>query len=182
MTPDPEIGLVTLPEAITGQLVEKFEEFSLCNQVADFEIGSDSNSNSTSPWIESSESAPEPSCGMVLLHEHIPYSLYNSSRAQAEALAARRTGKEIVSEYPSNSNTVPGYNSDSSYEFNFDSDPIESKSELNTTEEPLSGPAAGLVMISTPTGRFTYWPDRKSADLTDDNSCCITYLETLPFQ
>ena len=49
MTPDPKTGLVTLPEVVTGPLVEKFGEFSLCNQVANFEIGSDSNSNSTSP-------------------------------------------------------------------------------------------------------------------------------------
>jgi hypothetical protein len=45
-----------------------------------------------------------------------------------EALAARRADKEIASEYFSDSNTVPDYNS-------------ESESELNMTEEPLSGPA-----------------------------------------
>jgi hypothetical protein len=39
-----------------------------------------------------------------------------------------------------------------------------------------------LVITSTPAGRFVYWPDCKHADLTDDNSCCIAYLETLPFQ
>jgi hypothetical protein len=39
-----------------------------------------------------------------------------------------------------------------------------------------------LVITSTPTGRFVYWPDRKPADLTNKNSRCITYLETLPFQ
>jgi hypothetical protein len=61
-------------------------------------------------------------------------------------------------------------------------DPIESKSELNTIEEPLSGPTAGLVITSTPAGRFVYWPDRKPTDLTHDNSRCVTYLETLPFQ
>jgi hypothetical protein len=38
MTPDPETGLVTLPESITSQLIEKLDEFSLCNQVADIEI------------------------------------------------------------------------------------------------------------------------------------------------
>jgi hypothetical protein len=27
-----------------------------------------------------------------------------------------------------------------------------------------------------------YWPDRKPADLTDRNSCCVAYLDSLPFQ
>jgi hypothetical protein len=49
-------------------------------------------------------------------------------------------------------------------------------------EQPLSGPASGLVITSTPTGRFVYWPDRKPADLTDENSCCVAYLDSLPFQ
>jgi hypothetical protein len=135
-----------------------------------------------SPWIESCKPAPEPSCGTVLLHEHFPYGLCNSSRADAEALTARRAGKKIVSKYSSDSNVAPGYNADSSYEFDFGSDPIEFESELNTTEELLSGPTAGLVITSTPAGRFVYWPDRKPADLIDDNSGCITYLETLPFK
>jgi hypothetical protein len=49
MTPDPSTGLVTLPEAVTGELAGKFGEISLFNQHADFELRSDSNSNSTSP-------------------------------------------------------------------------------------------------------------------------------------
>jgi hypothetical protein len=49
MTPNPETGLVALPEAITDPLIEKIGEISLCNQVANFELGSASNSNSTSP-------------------------------------------------------------------------------------------------------------------------------------
>jgi hypothetical protein len=36
-------GLVVLLEAVTDKLVEKFDEFSLYNQAADFEIGSASN-------------------------------------------------------------------------------------------------------------------------------------------
>jgi hypothetical protein len=77
-----------------------------------------------------------------------------------------RAGKKIVSEYNSDSNTVPGYNSDSnplsgyysdsSYEFDFGSDPDEPESENNTTKQPLSGPASGLVITSTPAGRFVY--------------------------
>jgi hypothetical protein len=41
---------VMLPEVVTGSLARKFGEISLYNQHADFELGSDSNSNSTSPW------------------------------------------------------------------------------------------------------------------------------------
>jgi hypothetical protein len=46
----------------------------------------------------------------------------------------------------------------------------------------LSRPATGLVITSTPAGRFVYWPDRKPADLTDGNSRCIAYLDSFPFQ
>jgi hypothetical protein len=49
MTPAPKTGLVTLPEVVTDQLVEKFDEFSLYNQAADLKIGSASNSNLASP-------------------------------------------------------------------------------------------------------------------------------------
>jgi hypothetical protein len=72
-----------------------------------------------------------------------------------EALVARRAGKEIVSDYSSDSNPAPGYYSDSSYEFNFRSDPVEPESEI-TTEELLSGPAIGLVITSTSAVRFVY--------------------------
>jgi hypothetical protein len=181
VTPNPKTGLVTHPEVIMDTLAEKFGEVSL-NQVVDLKSGSASNSNSAFPWVIACEPAPEPTCGMTPLNENFPYGLCNSSRAHVEALAARRASKEIASEYSSDSNPASGYYSDSSYEFDFMSDPIESESEINTTEEPLSGPAAGLVITSTPAGRFVYWPDRKPADLTDDNSCCVAYLDTLPFQ
>jgi hypothetical protein len=49
-------------------------------------------------------------------------------------------------------------------------------------EQPLSGPASSLVITSTPASRFVYWPDRKPADLTDENSHCVAYLDSLPFQ
>jgi hypothetical protein len=39
-----------------------------------------------------------------------------------------------------------------------------------------------LVITSTPAERFVYWPNHKPADLTDDNSRCVTYLNSLPFQ
>jgi hypothetical protein len=128
------------------------------------------------------EPAVEPSCADSLLHGHFPYGLCNSSKAHAKALTARRAGKEIVSDYTSDSNPVSGYYSDSSYEFDFGSDPDEPESEISTTEQPLSRPATGLVITSTPAGRFVYWPDRNPADLTDGNSCCVAYLDSLPFQ
>jgi hypothetical protein len=107
------------------------------------------------------------------LHEHFPYGLCNASRAHAEALSVRRVGKEIASEYDSDSNPVSGYYSDSSYEFDFGADPDEPESENHTTEQPLLVHASGLVITSTPAGRFVYWPDRKPADLTEGNSCCV---------
>jgi hypothetical protein len=127
-----------------------------------------------------------------LLHEHFPYGLYIASKTHAKALSARRVGKETVSEYNSDSNPVSGYDSDSnpisgyysdsSYEFDFGADPDEPESENYTTEQPLSGPASSLVITSTPTDRFIYWPDRKPVDLTDGNSRCVAYLDSLPFQ
>jgi hypothetical protein len=45
----------------------------------------------------------------------------------------------------------------------------------------LLGPIVGFVITSTPAGRFVYWPDRKPANLTDDNSRCVAYVETLSF-
>jgi hypothetical protein len=102
--------------------------------------------------------------------------------AHTEALVAHRAGKEIVSDYASNSNPGSGYYSDSSYEFDFGSDPNEPESEHPTTEQLLSGPATGLVITSTPAGRFICWPDRKPTDLTDGNSRYVTYLDSLPFQ
>jgi hypothetical protein len=156
MTPNPKTGPVTLPEVITGNLAKKIGEISLYNQHADFESGPVSNSTSTSPWAIACEPATEPSCADVPLHEHFPYGLCNASRALAEALAVRRAGKEIVSDYSSDSNPASGYYSDSSYEFDFGLDPDEPESENSTTEQPLSGPATGLVITSTPAGRFVY--------------------------
>jgi hypothetical protein len=63
MTPDPETGLVTLPEVVTNHLIEKFGEFSLCNQVTDFKLGS--TSNSTSPWIVTCEPEDRSVRGLV---------------------------------------------------------------------------------------------------------------------
>jgi hypothetical protein len=125
MTPNPSTGLVTLPEVVTSELAGKFGGISLYNQHADFELGSDSNLNSTSPWAIACEPAIEPSCADSLLHEHFPYGLCNASKAHAKDLTTRRAGKEIVSDYTSDSNPVFGYYSDSSYEFDFRSNPAE---------------------------------------------------------
>jgi hypothetical protein len=192
MSPNPETGLVALPEVVTGNLAGKFGEISLYNQHADFELGSDSNSNSTSPWAIACEPATQPSRAASPLCERFARGPRNVSRAHSKAPTTRRACKEIVPEYNSDSDTAPSYNSDSnplsgfysdsSYEFNFGSDPDEPESENNTTEQPLSGPASGLVITSTPAGRFVYWPDCKPADLTEENSRYVAYLDSLPFQ
>jgi hypothetical protein len=116
----------------------------------------------------------------------------NHSRARTEAPSTRRAGKEPVPEYISDSDTAPGhasdsnplsvFYSDSAYEFNFGSDPEDPESEDNSLEQPLSGPASGLVITSTPAGRFIYWPDRKLADLISGDSSYVPYLDSLPFQ
>jgi hypothetical protein len=153
---------VTLPEVVTGNLAGKFGEISLYNQHADFELGSDSNSNSMSPWAIVCESATQPSRTGSPLRERFTRGPRIASRGHAKAPTARWAGKEIIPEYDSNSNTVPGYNSDSnplssfysdsSYEFDFGSDPDEPESENNTTEQPMSGPASGLVITLYPPG------------------------------
>jgi hypothetical protein len=117
--------------------------------------------------------------------------LRNLSRARTEAPSSHRAGKEPVPEYNSDSDTAPGhasdsnplsgFYSDSAYEFDFGSDLEDPEPEDNTTEQPLSGPASGLVITSTPAGRFVYWPDRKPADLISGDSRYVAYLDSLPF-
>jgi hypothetical protein len=148
----------------------------------EFELGSNSNSNSTSSWAIACDPATEPSCADSPLHEHFPYGLCIASKAHAKALSAHRVGKEIASEDDSDSNPISGYYSDSSYEFDFRADPNEPESETYTMEQPLLGPVSGLVITFRPAGRFVYWPDRKPADLTNEKSRCVAYLDSLPFQ
>jgi hypothetical protein len=57
----------------------------------------------------------------------------HSTSTSHTASTARRASKEIVSDYTLDSNPVSGYYSDSSYEFDFGSDPDEPKSEISTT-------------------------------------------------
>jgi hypothetical protein len=84
--------------------------------------------------------------------------------------------------HASDSNPLFGFYSDFAYKFDFGSYPEDPESTDNSTEQPLSGPASGLVITPTPAGRFVYWPDRKPADLIDGNSRYIAYLDSLPFQ
>jgi hypothetical protein len=189
---NPETGFVTLPEVVTGELAGKFGEILLFDHHADFELGSASNSNSTSPWAIACEPATQPSHVVPPPRERPTRGPRNVSRAHTEALSSRRAGKEPVPEYNLDSDTVPGhasdsnpladFYSDSTYEFDFGSDLEDPESEDNTTEHPLSGPASGLVITSTPAGRFVNWPDRKPTDLISGDSRYIAYLDSLPFQ
>jgi hypothetical protein len=114
------------------------------------------------------------------------------SRARTGDPSSRRAGKEPVPEYNSDSDIAPGHASDSSplsefysnpaYEFDFGSDPEEPESDDDSTEHPLSGPASGLVITSTPAGRFVYWTDRNPADLISGDSRYVAYIDSLPFQ
>jgi hypothetical protein len=192
MPPNPETGPVTLTKVVTGELAGKFGEISLFNQHADFELGSTSNSSLTSPWAIVCESATQPSHVESPPRERFTRGPRNASRAHMKAPTTRRVGKEPVPECDSDSDTAPGHASDSNplfgfysnsaYEFDFGSDPEDPESEDNSTEQPLSGPASGLVITSTPAGRFVYWPDRKPADLTNGNSRYVAYLNSFPFQ
>jgi hypothetical protein len=99
---------VTLPEVVTGNLARKFGEISLYNQHANFEFGSECNSNSTSSWSIVCESATQPSRAASPLRERFMHGPRIASRAHGKAPTARRAGKEIVPEYDSDSNTILG--------------------------------------------------------------------------
>jgi hypothetical protein len=192
MPPNPENGFVTLLEIVTGELVGKFGEISLFDHQADYELESTSNSNLTSPWATTCEPATQPSHVVSPPHEQSMRGPRILSRTRKEAPPSRRDGKEPVPEYNSDSDTAPGHASDSNplsefysesaYEFDFGSDPEDPKSDGNSTEHPLSGPATGLVITSTPAGRFVYWPDCKPADLISGDSRYIACIDSLPFQ
>jgi hypothetical protein len=192
MPPNPKTGLVTLPGVVTGELAGKFGEISLFDLHTNFELGSASNSNSTSPWAIVCEPATQPLHADSPPRERFTRGLRNVGGAHTKAPISRRAGKEPVPEYDSDSDTAPGHASDSNplfgfysnsmYEFDFGSDPEDPESKDNYIEQPLSGPASGLVITSTPAGRFVYSPDRKPADLTGENSHYVAYLDSLPFQ
>jgi hypothetical protein len=192
MPPNPETGFVTLPEFVTGELAGKFGEISLFDHHADVELESASNSNSTSPWAISCEPATQPSHVVPPPRERSTHGPRILSRARKEDPPSRRAGKEPVPEYNSDFDTATGhasdsnplseFYSDSAYEFDFGSDLEDPESEDNSTEHPLSGSASGLVITSTPAGRFVYWPDRKPADLISGDSHYVTCIDSLPFQ
>jgi hypothetical protein len=192
MPPNPKSGFVTLPEVVTGELAGKFGEISLFNHHADFELESASNSNSTSPWAIACEPAAQPSHVVPPSRECSTRGPRNPCRACTGAPSSRRAGKEPVPEYNSDSDTAPdhasdsnplsGFYSDCAYEFDFGSDPEDPESEDNSTKHPLSGPASGLVITSTPARRFFYWPDRKPADLISGDSRYVAYIDSHPFQ
>jgi hypothetical protein len=182
---------VTLPEVVTSELAGKFGEISLFNHHADFKLESASNLNSTSPWAIACEPAAQPSHVVPPSRERSTHGPRNPCRARTGAPSSRWAGKEPVPEYNSDSDTAPGHSSDSNplsgfysdsaYEFDFGSDPEDPESEDNSTEHPLSGPASGLVITSTPAGRFVYWLDRKPADLISGDSRYVAYIDSLPF-
>jgi hypothetical protein len=109
MPPNPETGLVTLPEVVTGELAGKFGEISLFDQHANFKLGSASNSSSTSPWAIVCEPATQPSHVDSPPRERLGRGPHDVSRAHAKAPTTRRAGKEPVPEYNSDSDTAPGY-------------------------------------------------------------------------
>jgi hypothetical protein len=192
MPSNPETGLVTLPEVVTGELAGKFGEISLFDQHADFELGSASNSSSTSLWVIVCKPATQPSHVDSPPPERFTRGPRNVCRAHTNAPSTRRACKEPMLSMTRTPTPLPatprtptplfGCYSDSAYEFDFGSDPEDPKFEDNSTEQPLSGPASGLVITSTPAGRFVYWLDRKPADLTNWNSRYVAYLDSLPFQ
>jgi hypothetical protein len=98
---------VTLPEVVTGDLAGKFGKISLLNQHADFELGSASKSNSTSPWAIACEPATQPSHVVSPPREHSTHGPCNLSRARTEAPSTRRAGKELIPEHNLDSDTTP---------------------------------------------------------------------------
>jgi hypothetical protein len=144
MLPNPETGLVTLSEVVMGELAGKFGEISLFDQHTNFELGSASNSSSTSPWAIVCKPATQPSHVDSPPRERFTRGPRNISKAHTKAPTTRWAGKELVPEYDSDSDTAPGhasdsnpfsgFYSDSAYEFDFGSDPEESESEDKSTE------------------------------------------------
>jgi hypothetical protein len=129
---------LTLHEVVTGELTGKFGEISLFDHHADFELGSASNSNLTSPWAIACEPATPPSHVVSPPRQHSTRGPRIVSKARTEAPSSRRAGKEPVPEYNSDSDTAPGHASNSNplsgfysdyaYEFDFGSDPLDPES------------------------------------------------------
>jgi hypothetical protein len=98
---------VTLPEVVTGELAGKFGEISLFDQHADFELGSASNSNLTSPWAIVCEPTTLPPHVDSPPRKRFTRGPRNVSRVHAKAPTTRRASKEPLPEYDSDSDTAP---------------------------------------------------------------------------
>jgi hypothetical protein len=145
---------VTLPEVVTGELAGKFGEISLFDQHADFELGSASNSNSTSPWATVCEPAAQPSHVDSPPRERFARGPRNLNRARMEAPSARRAGKEPVPEYNSDSDTAPGRASDS----NPSSASTRTPRTSSTSGRTLRIPSPRTTLLSNPyQGRLLGW-------------------------
>jgi hypothetical protein len=127
---------VALTEVVTGELAGKFGEISLFDHHADFEIGSASNSNSTSPWAIACEPATHPSHAVSPPREHSTRGPRIVSRACTEAASLRRAGKEPVPEYNSDSDTAPDHASDSNPLSGFYRTPRTSLTSVRTQRIP----------------------------------------------
>jgi hypothetical protein len=114
-----------------------------------------------------------------VLHAWPPQPLHGPHK---EPVPEYNSDSDTAAGHASDSNPLSGFYSDSAYEFDFGSDPEDPESEDNTTEQPLSGPASGLVITSIPAGRIVCWPNRKPADLITRESRDVTNLDSLPFQ
>jgi hypothetical protein len=114
-----------------------------------------------------------------VLHAWPPQPLHGPHK---EPVPEYNSDSDTAAGHASVSNPLSGFYSDSAYEFDFGSDPEDPESEDNTTEQPLSGPASGLVITSIPAGRIVCWPNRKPADLITRESRDVTNLDSLPFQ
>ncbi|CAN6330357.1 unnamed protein product [Urochloa humidicola] len=176
----------TFLQAATDDLAENFDEISLSDPIREPELKTHYNSALTQAWIELFESTPN-SHGPIHLPPPMPFGLRSASAAYQAALPKlQRLGKEATLEYYSDSEIIPDYYSDSEiipdyysqssdYELDYGSDEYE--------EKLLTGSAQGLVITSTPAGRFVYWPDQKPSDLAvDNNSRLVACLDNLPYQ
>jgi hypothetical protein len=173
---------VTLPEVVTGELAAKFGEISLFDQHADFELGSASNSNSTFPWATVCETAAQPSHVVphpVSAPRVVPATSAGPARRLPPHAGPARSPYPSTTRTPTPPPATPRTPTPSPASTR--TPPKDPESEDNTTEQPLSGPASGLVITSTLAERFVYWPDRKTADLISGGSLYVAYLDSLPF-
>ena len=81
LTPDPESGFVTLPEASTDQLAENFGEILLSDPIRELEPEFESNPTPPHTWSEPCELAPEPALGSEFYAPPLPFGLRNASAA-----------------------------------------------------------------------------------------------------